>query len=53
MRLAKEGCKVAVADINRVNADQTAAEIIKAGGVAKVSHITYRGLRKVSCSLDL
>lgn len=42
---------MAVADINRVNADQTAAEIIKAGGVAKVSEITYRGLRKVSYSL--
>lgn len=48
LRLAIEGCKVAVADINRVNADQTAAEIIKSGGVAKVSDITYEGLTKVS-----
>lgn len=38
MSLAKEGCKLAVADINRVDAEQTAAEIIAAGGVAKVHY---------------
>ncbi|KAG8297358.1 hypothetical protein J6590_037590 [Homalodisca vitripennis] len=33
--LAKEGCKVAVADVNKDNALDTAAEIVKSGGVAK------------------
>lgn len=51
LRLAKEGCKVAVADINRVNADQTAAEIIKAGGVAKVSDIKIQGQLGLSRSI--
>lgn len=43
MSLAKEGCKLAVADINRVDAEQTAAEIIAAGGVAKVHYqLSYK-----------
>ncbi|XP_046680905.1 estradiol 17-beta-dehydrogenase 11-like isoform X2 [Homalodisca vitripennis] len=33
--LAKEGCKVAVADVNKDNALDTAAEIVNRGGVAK------------------
>lgn len=43
LQFAKEGCSVAVADINRSAADETAAEITAAGGVAKVylTIVTY------------
>lgn len=41
MSLAQEGCKVAVADIDRESAEQTAAEIIDAGGVANVRYTNH------------
>lgn len=53
MSLAKEGCKLAVADINRVDAEQTAAEIIAAGGVAKVPLSTVIQISNNLCRVNL
>lgn len=46
--LAEEGCKIAVVDVNRAAAENTAEEIRQLGGQAKVS---YHKLKQ-SCPSD-
>lgn len=52
MRLAREGCRVAVCDIDRATAEGTAAEINNAGGTAIALELDVRSMDSVRTAAD-